>query len=363
LLLAGCGDDKPSSKKAVPPSVVVSQAKLASIPVERQFVGSTEAVKLVDIRAKVEGYLEQRPFTEGADVETGDVLFVIDQRPFKAALEEANAELEQNEAALEFARQEVDRYKNLSQQSAASVQSYQSAKARELEASAAVKSSQAAIRNAQLDIDYSTISAPIDGRIGQTLVNVGNLVSEEDTLLTTLVQLDPLYVYFSPSEADYQEILSYQAKGPLEFSLLLAGNQLYPHQGMLDFVDNQVDITTGTIKMRAVFPNPDKTQRPGQYVQVKIKLGETQHSILVPAQAIGEDESGHFVFVIDKNNKSERRKVSLGQPYKGQYVVDQGLKEGESVVIKGLQKLHGGEIVTVEQDTSKATTKTDNKLS
>ena len=348
--LAACDDTKePAAKQAPPPGVTVVEATSASVPVVREFVGNTAAVRFVEVRAKVEGYLEERPFTEGADVKKGDVLFVIDQRPYQADLEQAKADLDQDKAALKFAQQQVARYKSLSAQNAASVQQYEAAQSRELEAAGAVKSAQAAVKNAQLNLDYTTIVAPIDGRIGNTLVNVGNLVSEEDTLLTTLVQLNPIYAYFSPSEAAYHEIQAYQAKGPIQVDMILAGDRVYAQSGKIDFVDNQVDVTTGTIKMRAVFANPDETQRPGQYVQVRLTLGQSGDSVLVPAPAIGEDESGHFVFVVGQDNKAERRNITLGPAYKDKYVVAKGVRAGEQVVTKGLQKIHGGEAVTVEK--------------
>jgi multidrug efflux system membrane fusion protein len=218
----------------------------------------------------------------------------------------------------------------------------------ELAAVGKVKASEAAVKNAQLELDYTTITAPIDGRIGHALVNVGNLVSEEVTLLTTLVQLDPIYVYFSPSNAEYQEIQSYQAKGQLKFTMILAGGEAYPHQGELDFVDNQVDVKTGTIKMRAVFANPEKTERPGQYVKVQIRLGENSDAILVPAPAIGEDEAGHYLFVVAKDNKAERRRIKLGAAFQDQYVIEDGLEVGEKVIVKGLQKVHGGQVVNAQ---------------
>ena len=347
--LTACGDEKSQAEKAPkPPSVIVAEATSQTVPVRREFVGNTAAVKRVEIRAKVQGYLEERPFTEGADVKKGDILFVIDQRPFQAALEKNKADLEQNQAVLKFAKEQVKRYKSLSEQNAASVQKYESVQSQELEATSAVKASEAAVKNAQLDLDYTTITAPMDGRIGQTLVNIGNLVSEEDTLLTTLVQLDPIYAYFSPSEAEYQEIQSFQAEGTLKFTMILAGGKAYPHQGKLDFVDNHVDVQTGTIKMRAVFPNAEKTERPGQYIKVQIGLGENSDAILVPAPAIGEDEAGHYLFVGGKDNKVERRSVKLGAAFQDQYVIEDGVKAGENVIVKGLQKVHGNQVVNAE---------------
>ena len=359
LLVAACGDSKPKAESPKKRKVEVAKAVDAQIPLTRTFVGTTAAIKLVEVRAKVQGYLNERPFTEGSDVKKGDVLFVIDQRPFQAEVAKYKAELEQNQAKLTFAQQQLVRYKKLASDSFASVQKYESMQSNALQAAGEVAASQASLNNAQLDLDYTTITAPIDGRIGNTQVNIGNLVSAESTLLTTLVQLDPIYVYFSPSEAAYQDLAPYQAKGPLKVEIALASGAIYPHAGTIDFVDNQLDPSTGTLKMRAVIPNPDETQRPGQYVKVKVTLTDDHKAILVPAPVVAEDEAGHYLFVVDKDGKVERRSIKLGPAHQDQYVVDEGVKAGERVVVKGLQKIHGGELVEVTQSAKSGATKTN----
>jgi len=356
ILLTACDESKPTAAKAPPPKVEVAEAAAAKVPIIREFVGTTAAIKLVEIRARVQGYLDERPFTEGADVSKGEVLFVIDQRPFQAEIQKATAELEQDQAEFTFAQEQADRYKTLYSDNVTSTQNYETVQRQALEAAGAVKASQAALTNAKLDLEYTTITAPIDGRISNTQVSVGNLVSAENTLLTTLVQLDPIYAYFNPGEAVYDEIAAYQAKGPLKVSMILANGAVHDHQGTIDFVDNQVDANTGTIKMRAVVPNPEKTQRPGQYVKVQVTLGEDSDAIVVPAPAVAADEAGHYVFVIDKGDKVERRNVKLGTAFKDQYVIDDGVKAGERVVVKGLQKVRAGEQVEVAQA---ATAETD----
>jgi RND family efflux transporter MFP subunit len=356
IFLTACDDSKPTAAKAPTPKVEIAEAVTAKVPLMREFVGTTAAIKLVEVRARVQGYLQERPFTEGADVKKGEVLFVIDQRPFQADIQKAAAELEQNQAELTFAQEQADRYKTLYSDNVTSAQNYETVQRQALEAAGAVKASEAALTNAQLDLEYSTITAPIDGRISNTQVSIGNLVSAENTLLTTLVQLDPIYAYFNPSEAVYDEIAAHQAEEPLKVSMILANGAAHAHQGTIDFVDNRVDPDTGTIKMRAVVPNPDKTQRPGQYVKVQLELGEDDDAILVPAPAVAADEAGHHVFVLDKDDKVERRNVKLGTAFKDQYVIDDGVKAGERVVVKGLQKVRAGEQVEVTQA---ATAKTD----
>ncbi|MEO1092259.1 MAG: efflux RND transporter periplasmic adaptor subunit [Pseudomonadota bacterium] len=347
LLLTACDDSQPKAAEPPPQKVEVAEAASAQIPLTREFVGTTAAIKLVEIRSKVRGYLQERPFTEGTDVKKGDVLFVIDQRPFRAEVEKIQGDLEHNQARLTFAQQQVDRYQQLTADSFASVQRLESVQSEALQAAGDVTASQAALENAQLDLEYSTITAPLDGRISNTEVNIGNLVSAENTLLTTLVQLDPIYAYFSPSEAAYQEMVPYQAKGPLQASIVLASGAAYPHTGTVDFVDNQVDTSTGTIKMRAVIPNPDKTQRPGQYVKVQLTLTDSYSAILVPAAAVTQDEGGHYVFVVDESDKVERRNIQLGTAYEDRYVIEDGIEAGEQVVVKGLQKIRGGQQVEI----------------
>ncbi|MEM7225665.1 MAG: efflux RND transporter periplasmic adaptor subunit [Pseudomonadota bacterium] len=353
LALLGACDDKSakSEKAAAPPAptVVVAPVVQETVPLVRQYVGVTQAVKTVDVRSKVEGYLEEREFTEGADVKTGDVLFVIDQRPFKAAVEQSQADVNKNEANLAFAKKQVERYKPLVEKQDVSKQTFDGIVTQEKAAEAALAQSQAELKNAELNLGYTTIMAPIDGRIGETLVNIGNLISVNDTLMATLVQLDPIYVIFSPSETQFLEIQKYKAKGQLEYSIVLADKSTYPQKGKLDFVDNQVDQPTGTLRLRAVFPNPNKALLPGQYAEVQVQLADQADTLVVPAPAVGENEGGNYVFVVTKDNKVEQRQVKLGEEYKTGRVVESGLKAGERVVVEGIQKVHDGQVVKVEE--------------
>ena len=349
--LAACDQQTSESKPAAPPppTVVVADVTKESVPLDRDFVGNTAAIKAVDVRARVEGYLEERRFTEGSDVKKGDVLFIIDQRPFKADVAQAEADLKQKKSSLAFANKQVERYRPLVEKADVSKQQFEGIETQARNAKAAVEASEAALKTAQLNLDYSTIHAPIDGRIGRTLVNIGNLVSAEDTMLTTLVQLDPIYAYFSPSESQFLELLKYQSQdSPLKVSMRLVDETAYGHVGTLDFIDNTVDSSTGTITLRAIFPNPDKTLRPGQYAQVRVHLADQVDTVVVPAPAVGEDEGGTYVFVVDKDDKVEQRRVKLGPDYKTGRVVSDGLKAGEKVIVEGLQKVHGGQIVKVQ---------------
>ncbi|WP_052464271.1 efflux RND transporter periplasmic adaptor subunit [Methyloceanibacter caenitepidi] len=347
LLLAGCDASNSKPKQEAKQQVEVATAASAEIPLVEEFVGQTAAVTYVDVRAKVQGYLTERPFVEGSDVKKGDVLFVIDQRPFQAEVNQNKAELEQNQGRLDFAKEQLARYEKLKDEGTASVQKYESTRAEAIEAAGELAASQAALQNAQLDLDYATITSPIDGRVSNTLVDVGNLVSAEDTLLTTVVQLDPIYVYFSPSEETYQKMVPFQAKGPLKVSMVLSSGEAFPQEGTVDFVDNKVDPNTGTIKMRAVIPNPDKTLRPGQFVTAKVTLADKHQVVLIPAEAVAQDEGGHYVYVVGKDDTVNRQDVTIGPEYQASYVIEKGVKPGDRVVVTGLQKVHAGAAVEI----------------
>ena len=348
LLLAACDQPASQAKSAPVPSVVVSEAVSRTVPVSREFVGNTEAVKSVEVRANVEGYLVERRFTEGAMVKKGDVLFVIDRRPYEATLSKRQAELQQSQASLKFARQQVARYRPLAARSDVSRQRLEELESEAANAEAAVKAGEAAVTSAELDLNYATITAPIDGQVGETLVNVGNLISAADTELTSLVQLDPIYAYINPSEAHFKELEAYRAKGSQRYQMLLSDGSLYPQDGSLDFVANEVDPRTSTIRVRVVFPNPDRSERPGQFVRVRVTLGEKANAVLVPAPAIGEGQVGHYVYLVGKDDVVEQRRITLGPAYKDLYVVEKGLAPGDRVVVRGLQKVRGGQKVKIE---------------
>lgn len=361
LLLQACEDDKSKSQAKAPAPVKVGVATVTeqTVPLVREFVGNTEAVKTVDVRSKVQGYLAERKFTEGSLVAQGDVLFIVDQRPFEADLEKYKAELAQNQASLNFALKEVQRYEPLYKTGDISQKKMQEIQEQANAAQAAVDASKAEVRSAELNLEYSIIVAPIDGRIGQALIDLGNLVTVGNMVLTTIVQISPIYVYFSPSESQFLEIEKYQAQGPVSVTMTLADGKLFDETGTLDFVNNVVDQATGTIKLRAVFPNAQETQRPGEYARVHVQLAERPNTTVMPAKAVGEDEAGHFVLVVGSNDKVEKRSVKLGSTYKDMRVVESGLKAGEKVIVEGLQKASNGETVAPYDVAAKTETKTE----
>lgn len=347
--ITSCGK---SDKDAKTPemTVTVAEVKSETVPLYLDYVGSLQSIESVDINARVEGFLVERAFKDGADVKAGDLLFVIDPRPFEAALIAAEAQLAEDQAALSYAREQVARYKPLVEKDYITRDAYDDYVTQAKEAQAIVEADKANVVQAELDLSYCRMFAPFDGRIGRRMVDVGNLVgSGEATLLATLVQLDPIYVYFSVAERDIPEILKQQNIKPLTFSVILPDESKHPQDGTIDFVDNQVDVTTGTITLRGTIANSAKTILPGQFVKVQLLLKEQPNTLVVPSQAVGDQQGDTFVYVVGKDNKTEFRNVTAGSSYNNQRIIEKGVTAGEKVIVNGLQKVKPG--VTVKTET------------
>jgi len=353
VVLNGCGGNEGAAPEAAapPPAVTVAEAGVRELADDYEFVGRTVSVQDVSLKARVDGYLVERKFTEGQDVEAGDELLVIDQAPYEAAVAQVNAELAQAEASLAKAKKDLARYQDLVKKGAVSKERFDKAETDRLTAAADVKAQQAKLQQAQLDLDYAVIKAPIRGRIGRVVTSVGNLVGPQSGELARIVELDPLYVTFSISERDMvnfreRQIEQGKSVGVDDFDavieLRLANGSVYGHQGRLDFVDNRVDPTTGTIAVRAVFENRDGLLLPGQFVTVIVRAGETEEAMLIPQAAVQEDQAGRFVLVVDEENKVETRRVLTGRQHGSEWVIEQGLSPGERVVVEGLQKVRPG---------------------
>jgi len=256
--------------------------------------------------------------------------------------------LAKDRAALAYARTQVGRYSPLIKQDLAPEDTLENWRTAVKERAGAVKAGEAAVKLAQLNLSYCTIRAPLSGRIGRRLVDVGNLVgANEETLLATIVQMDPIYVYFSPSERQLPQIARKNREGRLQVRVTQPGGSNYPHAGKLDFIDNRVDPATGTITMRAVIPNPEKILVPGQYVNVRLLLGEQPQALLVPERAVGTDQQGSYVFVLGPENVVQQRYVQIGPTYPDNLLlIEKGLKQGEQVVVEGLLRLRPGIKVT-----------------
>ena len=361
LGLNGC--DKPADPAAAPkpePSVVVAQPLVQETTEWDEYTGRIEAVNAVEVRARVSGYLEKVNFLAGARVKKGDLLFVIDPKPFQAQLNFASAELERAVSKHELAKNDLARAENLLKAKAISSEEYDARNKGMREAAAAVNSAQANVYSARLNLEYSEIRAPISGRIGREMVTVGNLVNSggEATLLTQIVSTDPVYVYV---DADEQSVLKYrrQAKSkgasadlkgtPLQ--LAVADESDFPHQGQIDYIAPREDASTGTVSIRGVFANGDELLSPGFFARVRLRGGAPYQATLLPDRAIGTDQSQRFVWVVKADNQLEYRQVSLGARIGQQRVVRDGVSADDWVVIEGVQKLKPGMSVKPERIT------------
>ena len=344
--LWGCKNEKKQPPAPPPPTVTVEKVTLKTVPVHLKYVATTQSIKTVDIRARVEGFLEERRFVEGADVNKGDIIFVIEKAPYEAELEMSLAQLAKDRAALSFANDQVKRYKPLAEQDYVTQESLDDYVTKAREAAAAVKADLAKIKQDRLNLGYCTMYSPLNGRIGRTLVNVGNLVGAgQDTKLATIVQLNPLYVYFSPSEKDLRLILKHRQEKDIPVNIILSDGSTYVHPGKVDFIDNTADPRANTINMRAVIPNPEKTLLPGIYVQADLFLCDVPDTPLITEKAISEDQTGMYVYVVGKDNKVEKRSVKVGFLYKNQKIIWKGLKAGDLVITEGLQMVSPGMVV------------------
>ncbi len=359
LLLQGC-DDKAASGAGAdppPPQVIVAEVSQGPVPIEMKFSGTVQSVKTVDIIPRVSGYIEKRSFTEGSNVKTGDPLYGIDARPFQASLDQLKGQLAVNQANLKYWTDEAKRYGDAIKSGAVSTQQYDEAVTKQQEAQANVEETQAEIVNAQLNLSFTDITAPFDGRIQQTRKYEGDLVDAYQDTLTTLVQIDPVYVIFNVTRRQLFEIQAMQVQGLVKkiedsakIELTLPDGTPYAQEGKLDFISSQIDPSTDTVTFRAIIPNDFSHSEegdlvPGQYVPVRMVLGERPDALLIPKPALVETQAGQQVYVVDKDNKVATRKVEVGQPYKDQWVVTSGLKQGEQVIVEGLQKVRPGQVV------------------
>lgn len=353
VLTACGGSQEEAAGQAPPPGVLVAPVELKSLRERSEFVGRTLAVNDVSVRARVEGYLLEVPFQEGADVTKGDLLFVIDPAIYEAKVKAAEGAVAEAQAALTRAKRDFARYKDLAKKNVASKQQLDKARADMLEAEARLKSAEAALLEARVNLEYTRIRAPIDGRVGHIAVSVGNLVGPQSGELTHLVELDPIYASFSVSERDFLNFRKLQQEGAesvsgIEVRLLLPNGALYPETGTIDFIDNRVNPRTGAILVRARFANPDKVLVPGINVTVVLVGQKPKEALLVPQAALMEDQAGQFVLVVDRDETVARRGVHLGRVEGAYRVVRDGLNPGERVIVEGVQKVRPGMKVTTK---------------
>lgn len=358
LLIAGCSDAGRNTEKqneAPIPSVVVEPVRATEVAGSAEFVGRTEASHRVDVRARVSGTLLERPFEQGSDVKKGALLFKIDPAEFESALASAKAQLARADAGLLEAERNFARYDELLKRETASVAQYDTAKAKHGKAKADVEAAKAEVQRAELDLSYATILAPIDGRTGIAKVDVGNTIGPDSGVLVTVLELDPLYVNFPVSEQKYLDYMQAVKEGKEEAfvpRIRLANDKLYAEPGKVDLFDNKVDPATGTINVRLKFANPDALLLPGQYVNVILTSETPEKQIVIPQVAIQENQAGPFVLIVNGEGNVEQRTIKTGQSIDTGIVVLEGLVEGETLVVEGIQKVHAGAKVETVQVTT-----------
>ncbi len=340
-LLAGCDAQGQESAAAPPaPAVQVATVSAREVTLWDTFTGRIAAPETVALRPRVSGYIDRVAFTEGELVKQGDVLFVIDQRPYQARLQMAAAELERARSQLQLSDREAKRAEQLWERRAISREELEQRSAARAIARAGVNSAQAALDTAKLDLAYTEVKAPVGGRMGRAEITRGNLATADSTLLATLVSVDPMYVYFESDQqtADSNPYASAeQTAVPVKVGL--ASTEDYPHDGQLDFVDNQFNAATGTLQYRAVVANPQGELRPGQFARVQMPVAAASKTILIDQKAVLTDQDRRYVYVLDEQNQATRRFVQTGRGMDGLLVIREGLADGDRVVVNGLQKI------------------------
>jgi len=374
---AALATDPATPQAQAPQGVPVSVAvlKIRDTMKWDEFSGRLQAVERVEVRPRVTGAVKAVHFREGALVKQGDLLVTIDPAPYQAALNRAEAMRQAAEAQVDFTKNEVDRGKQLVDNRVVSVRDLDQRTNAYREAEANLHAAEAALQTAQLDLDYTEVRAPVDGRVGRIDVTVGNLVAAGPTspVLTTLVSVDPIYVGFAADEGAVGEALATLGSGdvlgeidriPVEITTATTGGK--PATGHLQLVDNQVDATTGTFRLRAVFDNKDGRLVPGQFARVRMGRAQSEPALVISERAVGTDQDKKFVFVVDGEGKASYREIKLGAPAEGLRVVASGLKEGERVVVNGLQRVRPGALLAPEvvpMESASAAKATDNATS
>ena len=358
LVLTACSDDQQTARRGPPPGVLVATAGMVQIADTVEYIGRTVAVNDTLLRAQVEGYLLERKFEEGDDIKDGAELFLIDPALYEAQVAAARGSVAEVAAAVNRASQDVARQTKLVKQKAASQQRLEEAEAALLQAQARLISAQAALQKAEIDLAHTIIIAPFKGRIGRAFYSIGSLVTPSSGDLARLVELDPMYVNFSVSEGDVLDAkrrLRRQGRGDIGkvvVKLRLPDGSLFEHEGRIDFIDNVVDSKTGTVILRASFPNPEKLLVPGLYVRAVLGRKASQSKLTIPQSAIQEDQAGKFVMVVNPDKKVEQRRIKTGRADAGNIVVMDGLQAGEEVIVEGIQKVRPGIVVDARMSRS-----------
>jgi membrane fusion protein, multidrug efflux system len=337
----GATESAPAPAMMAMPVPVVTVVK-KTLPIYLDYPGRIESIRSIALQARVSGYIDAQPAADGADVKSGDLLYKIDPRDLEAALEQANAQAQRDQASLEYAKANFGRGEELVKSGFVTKDAYDQRASSMHQVEAQLVLDRAAIEAAKLNLGYTEIRAPFSGRLGRNQAAKGALVGSASGALNTLVELDPIYVAFNPSESDLVEIAKARAAGKVEAEISVAGKADAIRNGELTFLDNAVDKTTGTIAARVTIANPDFALLPGQYVRVRLHIRDEPDAFMAPQAALGSNQMGQFVYVVGAGDKAEQRLLTLG-PMDGDLVsVTKGLSEGERIIVGNLQKIGPG---------------------
>jgi membrane fusion protein (multidrug efflux system) len=358
LGVSSCEKKSEQAEAPPPPEVLVTDVVKVDVPIVRQWVGTLDGSNNADIRARVTGYLQKRNYQEGSFVKEGDVLFEIDPRPFEAALAEAKSQLAQAQAIQAATEADFQRSQELFDKKVISVQEYENKRQLNQANVAKVGALEAALDTAQLNLGFTKIAAPFDGIAGISQAQIGDLVGPTGSTatLTTESKVDPIRLYFPISEGDYREhsnllreamnIPDSERQAVIE--MLFADGTIYPQKGTFSFINRQVDPTTGTILVAVNFPNPDRTLRPGQFAVARAAIENIPGALVVPERALVDLQGNYQLGVVGADNKADIRSVKIGPRYNRQVVITEGLKDGEKVIVEGMQKVRPGMVVNAK---------------
>ena len=350
--LSSCSKAKQPPPRIVP--VVAETADQKSVPLQVKAIGNVEAYNTVTIKSQVNGEISDVYFREGQDVKQGKLLFKIDPRPFESALRQAESALARDRAQAKNAQEESKRYAALAGKGFVSVQEYDRARTNADALDAVVKSDEAAVENARLQLEYTSIKAPIDGQTGAITIQKGNVVKANDLPLVTINQVTPIYVTFSVPEQDLANIKRYKASGELHVDVSTPQGNKKPVKGTLTFIDNKVNTATGTIMLKATFPNHDRSLWPGQFVDVVLTLTTERNRVVIPSQAVQTGQQGQYVYVIKDDMTAELRVVTPGRSYGDWTIIDKGIAAGEKVVTDGQLRITPGVKVEIKNEKPEA---------
>jgi membrane fusion protein (multidrug efflux system) len=360
--LAGCEKKQETAAvQAPPPAVTVTKVIRSEVTPSSTFTGRIEAVDKVDLRARVDGFIEQQLFKEGADVKAGDMMFTLEKDQYQARIDEIKATITRAEATLKLADIDTGRQTELVKKQVKAQSTLDESLAKQAESKADLERQKASLQEAELNLKYTDIAAPISGRVGRATYSVGDYVGPSSGVLTTIVSQDPIYVTFPVSQRELLQVRrDAQAAGTdprnVTVKVRLADNTVYEHAGKLNFVDVQVSTSTDTISIRAELPNPDRILVDGQLVTAIVESSKPETVLEVPVSALQVDQAGRYVLVVDKESKVEVRRVEVDRIYQGNIAIKNGLSEGELVIVEGIQKVRPQQVVAPTEAAAQAPT-------